>query len=210
VEAIHLGFTSDMSCRKFWVPSTGQFVYTNQAKYDEDWFPYRNKEIIEGRLAEDSDMDILSQEIPEVKWIQYTSDIDLMDFEKVHIGESGGDRDYVLLSIAQPDKYMNMDREQFFKSLLDKHSDELLRKARALVDKMEAEPSWVGDHNSMRMKGLPDSIDPKKPPRNYRDAMSRKDKLEHEWAESYMAEYQGFWTQGRDRHDPVLAVTVTV
>jgi hypothetical protein len=36
--------------------------------------------MIEGRLAEDSDMDILSQEIPEVKWIQYTPDIDLMDF----------------------------------------------------------------------------------------------------------------------------------
>ena len=46
----------------------------------------------------------------------------------------------------------------------------------------------------MHVKGLPDSIDPKKPPRNYRDAMSREDK--HEWAEAYMAEYQGFLTQG--------------
>jgi len=89
---------------------------------------------------------------------------------------------------------MKVDREEFFKSLLDKHAGELLTKARALVARMEAEPSVVGDHNSMRVKGLPDSIDPKKPPRNYRDAMSREDK--HEWAEAYMAEYQGFLTQG--------------
>ena len=34
-----------------------------------------------------------------------------MDFEKVHIGESGGD--YVLWSIAQPDKYMNIMMLQF-------------------------------------------------------------------------------------------------
>ena len=104
----------------------------------------------------------------------------------MHIGESGGD--YILRSIAQPDKYMKMDREQVFKSLLDKHLDELLGKARALVARMEAEPPWVGVHNPMHVKGLPDSIDPKKPPRNYRDAMSREDK--HEWAAGYMEEYQ--------------------
>ena len=72
------------------VVSTGQLVYTNQAKIDEELFPYRNKEMIEGRLAEDGDMNIQSQEIPEVKWIQYTPDIDLMAFEKVHTGDSGG------------------------------------------------------------------------------------------------------------------------
>ena len=103
-----------MSCYKFWVPSTGQLTYTNQAKLDEDLFPYRNKEMTEGSLAEDSDMDKLSQEIPEVKWIQYTPDIDLMDSEKVLIGESEGD--HVFRSIAQPDKYMKMDWGQFFKS----------------------------------------------------------------------------------------------
>ncbi len=67
-----------------------------------------------------------------------------MDFEKVHIGGSGGD--YILLSIAQPDRYMKTDRKQFFKSLLDKHSGEMLSKALALVTKMEAEPPWVGNH----------------------------------------------------------------
>ena len=89
---------------------------------------------------------------------------------------------------------MKLDREQFFKPLLDKHSDEMLSKALALVARMEAGPPWEGNHNSMHVKGLPDSIDLKKPPRNYRGAMSREDK--HEWAEAYMTEYQGFLTQG--------------
>ena len=108
------------------------------------------------------------------------------------IRKSGGD--YIIRSIAQPDKYMEMDQEQFFKSLLDKHSDELLSNALELAARMEAEPPWVGDHNSRHVKGLQDSIDLKKPPQNYRDSMSRKGK--HEWAEAYMAEYQGFLTQG--------------
>ena len=40
------------------------------------------------------------------------------------------------------------------------------------------------------MKGLPDSIDPNKPPRNFRDAMRREDR--QEWAKAYDKEYQGF------------------
>ena len=55
--------------------------------------------------------------------------------------------------------------------------DAMLSKAQALVAKMEAELPWVGDHNSMHVKGLPDSIDPTKPPRSYWDAM-REDKTE--------------------------------
>ena len=47
---------------------------------------------------------------------------------------------------------MQVDRDQFFKSFLDNHSDEMLNKAQAL--KMEAEQQWVGGHNSMHVKGL--------------------------------------------------------
>ena len=36
-------------------------------------------------------------------------------------------------------------------------------------------------------KGLPISIDPTKPPKNYKDAMSRPDA--EEWAQAYMEEY---------------------
>jgi hypothetical protein len=48
-----------------------------------------------------------------------------------------------------------------------------------------------------RVKGLPDSIDPNKPPRSYRDAMQRERREEwQEWAEAYDKEYQGFIEQG--------------
>ncbi len=45
-----------------------------------------------------------------------------------------------------------------------------------------------------RVKGLPDSIDPNKPPRNYRDVMQQED--QQEWAEAYDNEYQGFIEPG--------------
>ncbi len=41
-----------------------------------------------------------------------------------------------------------------------------------------------------RVNGLPDSIDPNKPPRSYRDAMQREDL--QELAQAYDKEYQGF------------------
>ena len=40
------------------------------------------------------------------------------------------------------------------------------------------------------MKGLPKSVNPDRPPKNYKDAMSREDK--HDWAEAHDKEYRGF------------------
>jgi hypothetical protein len=42
-----------------------------------------------------------------------------------------------------------------------------------------------------RIKGLPRKIDLTKPPKNFRDAISREDC--QEWAEAYDAEHQGFY-----------------
>ena len=41
-----------------------------------------------------------------------------------------------------------------------------------------------------RVKGLPDSIDSSKPPKNFRDAMLREDC--QEWEEALNKEYMGF------------------
>jgi hypothetical protein len=59
---------------------------------------------------------------------------------------------------------------------------------------MEAELVNTPISGPSGVKGLPDSIDPNKPPRNYRDAMRREDR--QEWAEAYDKEYQGFIEQG--------------
>ena len=52
----------------------------------------------------------------------------------------------------------------------------------------------VADKEGIRMRGLPNSIDPTKPPRNYKDAMSRSDYKD--WNEAYFKEYQGTMDRG--------------
>ena len=44
--------------------------------------------MIEGKLAEDSNVDILSQLRKDVNWIEYDETINLTDFEKVHTNVS--------------------------------------------------------------------------------------------------------------------------
>ena len=66
-----------------------------------------------------------------MRWINYDASFDRNDFEKVH---SGGSSDsYILRSLVDPDLYMGLKREDFFKSLVSKRTDELLFSARALV-----------------------------------------------------------------------------
>jgi hypothetical protein len=42
---------------------------------------------------------------------------------------------------------------------------------------------------STRVKGLPGNIDPSKPPKSFKDAVSREDR--QQWAEAYDREFQG-------------------
>ncbi len=91
---------------------------------------------------------------------------------------------------------MKVSREAFFQSLLQRNSNdlELSSKARGLLSRMEAELVNALVGGSSRVKGLPDSIVPNKPPRSYRDAIRRED--QQEWAEAYDKEYQGLIEQG--------------
>jgi len=65
VEAIHLGFASDcnMSAYKFYIPSSGKCIVSNQARFDEESFPYRNQDMIRGKLDEDNNIEILHSKI---------------------------------------------------------------------------------------------------------------------------------------------------
>jgi hypothetical protein len=60
VEVIHLGFSSDcnMSRYKFFISLRGKCIVSNQAGFDEESFPYRNQDMIIGKLAEDSNLKI--------------------------------------------------------------------------------------------------------------------------------------------------------
>jgi hypothetical protein len=85
--------------------------------------------------------------------------------------------------------------EAFFQSLLAKCSDELLVNARALVARMGLElPGGDERDSGSKVKGLPASVDPSKPPKSFKDAMWREDR--ELWAEAYDKEYQGFVQHG--------------
>ena len=95
---------------------------------------------------------------------------------------------YILRSISNPNFHTGVKREDFFQSLVLKRAAKFMSSARALVTSMEQEPTPVQDG---RVRGLPCNIYPNRPPKNFRDAMSREDR--QEWAEAYASEHQGFF-----------------
>ena len=140
-------------------------------------------------IAELGMLDVVTLDRGETKWVKYEPSIDLNDYEKVH---SGGSSDsYILRSISDPNTYMGIKREDFFQSLLNKRSDELLYSARALVARMKEDLPTDPEGS---VGGVPAGVDVTKPPKNFRDAMSREDR--QEWAEAYDSEYQGFYDHG--------------
>jgi len=61
----------------------------------------------------------------------------------------------------------------------------------ALINTIAEEQSaYIAGISHRTLKGLPQSVDPDRPPKNYKDAMSREDK--QDWAEAYDKEYRGF------------------
>ncbi len=92
VEAIHLGFASDcnMSAYKFNILSSRKCIVSNQARFDEESFPYRirnrNQDMIRGKLDEDKNIEILSVDKLPKRWVDFTPEINLDQYEKVHVG----------------------------------------------------------------------------------------------------------------------------
>jgi hypothetical protein len=163
VEAIHPGFASDcnMGGYKFYISSSGKCIVSNQARSDEESFPYSNQDMISGKMAEENNLEILSEDQRQTKWIDFTPEINLDQYEKVHVRNG---EHYILRSKIEQDVYMKVSREAFFQSLLQRNPDELLSKARGLLSRMEEELVNTPVGGPSRVKGLPDSIDPNKPP----------------------------------------------
>ena len=165
-------------------------MISNEVRFDDSYFLRRNRQMIDDHLTNLADIDVVSLDRGGMRWINYDSSVDLNDFEKVH---SGGSSDsYILRPLVDPDLYMGVKREDFFKSfkLLSKRTDELLFSTRALVAQMKEE---LVTRPEALVTGVPAVIDVNKQPKNFRDAMSREDR--QEWAEAYDSEYQGFLEQ---------------
>ncbi len=146
--------------------------------------------MVEENLSDMADLNIVTRDNGEYKWITFTPDINLNDFEKLH---SGGSSDsYILRSTLDPKVHMGVKRGDLFQSLLSKCAMEMVSTARAYVAKLEHTPAALSPAAPAddRVKGIPAIIDPKRPPKNFKDAMSREDR--QEWAVAYDNEYQGF------------------
>ena len=71
--------------------------------------------MIDDHLTNITEIDVVGLDRGDMKWISYDSSIDLNDFEKVHSGRSSDS--YILRSMSDPELYMGVKREDFFKSL---------------------------------------------------------------------------------------------
>jgi hypothetical protein len=82
--AVDLGFASDcnFSAYKFYIPSSGKCIVSNQARFDEESFPYRNQDMIRGKLDEDNKIENLSVDKLPTRWIDFTQEINLDQYEK--------------------------------------------------------------------------------------------------------------------------------
>ena len=80
--------------------------------------------MIDNHIDHITSVDILTPEPGQYQFIKFDASVNLDDFEKIHSGGSSGS--YLLRSIAHPNVCMRVERGEFFRSLLQKRSDELL------------------------------------------------------------------------------------
>jgi hypothetical protein len=184
VEVINLGFATDFNTSSYVVydPALDKLRTTNQLTFDEGFYPYRKESLIKKLDEVGDEIDILFKASSPIKWLEYDPTVSLMNYTKVHMGSG---TDMVLWSPVDENAYLKIDRDQYFKNLLS--TTTMLEKARMASGPLCAAPD-------SKMKGLPDYIDPTKPPKSYKDAMSRPDAAE--WAEAYDKEYMGIKQRG--------------
>ena len=67
LEAIYLGFEPNTSAWCFFIPESQQLWVTNQAKFDEHSFPFRQRSIVDKFQQSENSYDILHQSPSQVK-----------------------------------------------------------------------------------------------------------------------------------------------
>jgi hypothetical protein len=106
VDAVHLGFSSNcnMSGYKFCIPLSGKCIVSSQDLFDEESFPYRNQDMISGKLAKDNNLEVLSEVQLPTRWIDFTPEIKLDQYKKVNVGNG---EHYILQSKSEQDTCMH-------------------------------------------------------------------------------------------------------
>ena len=150
-------------------------ISSNQAQFDERIFPFRNKEMIE-KYQSDQATDILFRTESDVKWITYNP-LHISNYTRVHFDPAS---DMMVMRV-------NTETNSFTRVTQLKWLRDKMALSKAVIDEQIANIAGIS-HRAL--KGLLTSINPDRPPKNYKDAMSREDK--QDWAEAYDKEYRGF------------------
>ena len=98
-EAIYVGFTDNMSAWAFYIPKDRKIMPSNQVKFSDHEFPFRNGKMIDQFLSDNS-TDILYQHASYVKWEPFNK-LHVANYERVHYDTES---DVVVLKIMSGEK----------------------------------------------------------------------------------------------------------
>ena len=96
LEVLNLGLAIDCNTSgyKLLTEDTGNVLISDQAKFDETFFPRRNRQMIGDHLNNITEIDVVSLDRGHMKWVNYDSSINMNDFAKVRYG--GSSDSYIL------------------------------------------------------------------------------------------------------------------
>ena len=149
---------------------------TNQTKFDEHSFPFRRRSIVDKFQHSENSYDILHQTPSQVKWDLYNK-LHISNYKKVH---------YDVVSNVMV-LQVNTRENTFVRVTQMQYNTDLLELLTIRAREQHAHFAVVAHRT---LKGLDPDIDPDRAPKNFKDAMSRKDR--QEWAEALNKEYRGF------------------
>ena len=73
---------------KLLVEETAKVLISNKVRFNESFFPRRNRQMIDDHLTNLADIDVVRLDNGSMKWINCNSLVDPNEFEKVHSGGS--------------------------------------------------------------------------------------------------------------------------
>jgi hypothetical protein len=176
--AVYLGFEPNTSAWSFFIPEKNTLWSTNQAQFDEHSFPIRKTTITDNndKFRMDSATDVLYQAATSVKWVPYNK-LHVSKYSRVHYDPAS---DLMVLQVNKLENtFVQVTQTQFNIDMLDQ-----------LKVATEEQHAYMASFNHCPLECLDPSINPDRPPKNFKDAMSRSD-LE-DWGAAMNKEYLRF------------------
>ena len=172
-QMIYVGLASDSNTSgwQLYDPANGKMIISNQVRFDERSFPYRKPEMLD-RHAQDSLVDIFTYESKGATWEAYDKSRGFSAYTSTKYDPNSDE--LILRVTGKENTFARTTQYQYFQDLLNEQA--------AMVAEISNESSDA--------TGVPPGVNLNKPPRSYKDAMSRVDR--QEWDTAYFDEYQGF------------------